>query len=75
MELQGRYQVYVVTTDNTVEVHAVTPGPATGSDVVIETGLDEGEQVIVEGTQKVRAGMIVNPRPAASPATVPLQEI
>ena len=74
VELQSRYQVYVVTTDNTVEVRAVTPGPVTGSDVVIESGLDEGEQVIVEGTQKVRAGMIVNPRPASSPATVPLQE-
>ncbi len=75
VELQGRYKVYVVTTDNTVEVRDVTLGPATGSDVVIETGLDEGESVIVEGTQKVRVGMVVNPRPASgSTALPPLQE-
>ncbi len=75
VELQGRYQVYVVAKENTVEVRKVTLGPATGSDVVIETGLDEGESVIVEGTQKVRAGMIVNPRPAvSSTALPPLQE-
>ncbi|MCZ6517914.1 MAG: efflux RND transporter periplasmic adaptor subunit [Gammaproteobacteria bacterium] len=75
VELQGRYQLYVVTTDNTVEVRAVTLGPATGSDVVIETGLDEGESVIVEGTQKVRVGMVVNPRPASSSTALPpLQE-
>ncbi|MEE8235553.1 MAG: efflux transporter periplasmic adaptor subunit, partial [Gammaproteobacteria bacterium] len=35
VELQGRYKVYVVTTDNTVEVRDVTLGPATVSDVVI----------------------------------------
>ena len=74
VELQGRYKVYVVTTDNAVEVRDVTLGPATGSDVVIETGLDEGESVIVEGTQKVRAGMIVNPRAVSSTALPPLQE-
>ncbi len=75
VELQGRYKLYVVTTGNTVEVRDVTLGPATGSDVVIETGLDEGESVIVEGTQKVRVGMVVNPRPASgSTALPPLQE-
>jgi len=72
--LQGRYKVYVVTTDNTVEVRDVTLGPATGSDVVIETGLDEDESVIVEGTQKVRVGMVVNPRAVSSTALPPLQE-
>ena len=74
VELQGRYKVYVVTTDNAVEVREVKTGPATGSHVVIETGLDEGESVIVEGTQKVRAGMIVNPRAVSSTALPPLQE-
>ncbi len=74
VELQGRYKVYVVTADNTVEVRNVTLGPATGSDVVIETGLDEDESVIVEGTQKVRVGMVVNPRAVSSTALPPLQE-
>jgi membrane fusion protein (multidrug efflux system) len=74
VELQGRYQVFVVTKENTVEVRQVTPGPTTGEDVVVETGVEEGESVIVEGTQKVRAGMAVQPRPAAQSTTIPLEE-
>jgi membrane fusion protein (multidrug efflux system) len=74
VELQGRYQVYVVNKENTVEVRQVTPGPTTGEDVVVETGVEEGESVIVEGTQKVRAGMAVQPRPAAQSTTIPLEE-
>jgi membrane fusion protein (multidrug efflux system) len=31
---------------------------------VIETGLDEGEQVIVEGLNKVRPGVVVDAAPA-----------
>ena len=74
VELQGRYQVYVVNKENTVEVRQVTPGPTTGEDVVVETGVEEGESVIVEGTQKVRAGMAVQARPAAQNTTIPLEE-
>ena len=74
VELQGRYQVYVVNKENTVEVRQVTPGPTTGEDVVVETGVEEGESVIVEGTQKVRAGMAVQARPAAQSTTIPLEE-
>jgi membrane fusion protein (multidrug efflux system) len=36
--------------------------------VIIETGLEPGERVIVEGIQKVRPGITVKPVPAgASP--------
>jgi len=74
VELQGRYQVFVVNKENTVEVRRVTPGPTTGNDVVVETGVEEGESVIVEGIQKVRAGMAVQTRPAAQSTTIPLEE-
>ena len=70
-ELQGRFRVYVVTPDNTVELREVTLGPITGNDQVIESGLNAGEQVIVEGLQKVRAGMAVQPSPAPEPTTPP----
>jgi membrane fusion protein (multidrug efflux system) len=74
VELQGRYRIYVVTPDNTVAIREVTPGPAKGNELVIESGLDAGEQVIVEGTQKVRAGTAVQARPAAQSTAIPLEE-
>ncbi len=75
VELQGKFQVYVVRDDKTVEIRKVELGPIKDLDVVIESGLEGGESVIVEGLQKVRAGMTVDPRPAAAPAPAPvLQE-
>jgi hypothetical protein len=42
---------------------------------VIESGLAEGQTVIVEGIQKVRPGMKVLPRPYMAPTTPqPLEE-
>ena len=60
-ELQGLFRVYVVNSNNVVEVKNVELGPETGNDIVVEAGLDAGETVIVEGLQKVRPGMAVKP--------------
>jgi membrane fusion protein (multidrug efflux system) len=60
-ELQSLFRVYVVNSSNVVEAKEVRLGPETGTDVVIESGLEAGETVIVEGLQKVRPGMTVNP--------------
>jgi membrane fusion protein (multidrug efflux system) len=61
-ELQGNYQVAVVGTDNKVDVRTVKVGNQTGDMWVVEEGLQAGEQVIVEGTQKVRDGVVVKPK-------------
>ena len=75
VELQGRYQVYVVTPDNTVQIVTVKTGPLKGNDIVIESGLSGGEQIIIEGIQKVRNGMSVTPQPwSDAPARKPMQE-
>jgi RND family efflux transporter MFP subunit len=63
-ELQGIQQVAVVGPDDTVEIRAVTTGDRIDSLWVIEKGLRAGERVVVEGLQKVRPGMRVDPRPA-----------
>jgi membrane fusion protein (multidrug efflux system) len=63
-EMQGTYQVAVVGPDNKVAMRVVKVGPRVGSDWLIEDGLKPGEQVIVEGLQKVRDGATVNPKPA-----------
>jgi len=48
--------VYVVKSDNTVTVRVVRPGPTQGDDVSIEAGLAPGEQVVVDGADKLREG-------------------
>ena len=65
-ELQGRYQLYIVTAGNSIEVREVTPGPVVDNMIVIESGLEGGETIVVEGLQKVRSGMAVDPKPLSS---------
>jgi membrane fusion protein (multidrug efflux system) len=62
-ELQGLFRVYTVNSSNTVEMTEVVLGPETGTEVIIESGLEAGQTVIVEGLQKVRPGMNVKPIP------------
>jgi membrane fusion protein (multidrug efflux system) len=62
-EMQGLFRVYVVDGNATVEVRTVTLGPQTGYDIIIESGIEAGETVIVEGLQKVRPGMTVRTAP------------
>jgi membrane fusion protein, multidrug efflux system len=62
-ELQGRFQVAVVGPDNKVDLRWVKVGERAGPLWVIDEGLKPGERVIVEGIQKVRAGMPVTPKP------------
>jgi len=61
VELQGRFQVFVVNAQNIIEVRPIEMGPNKDNDVVIESGLEPGEKVVVEGIQKVRPGMPVAP--------------
>lgn len=64
-DMQGRY-VYVVKDDNTVARRNITLGLRDGIDWVVESGLDEGMRVIVNGVQKVRPGMAVAATPVES---------
>ena len=64
-QLQGMYRVAVVGRDNKVMMRTVTPGPTVGQMLVIQSGLQPGETVMVDGTQKVATGAIVAPRPFA----------
>jgi membrane fusion protein (multidrug efflux system) len=64
-ELQGSYQVAVVGADNKVDIRPVKVGERVDKLWVIDQGLKPGERVIVEGIQKAKQGMNVNPRPFA----------
>lgn len=64
-ELQGSYQLAVVGGDNKVSIRPVKLGPSIGKMWIIEDGLKPGEQVIVEGLQKVKDGTVVTTRAAS----------
>jgi membrane fusion protein, multidrug efflux system len=62
-ELQGVYQVGVVGSDNKVTIKTVKLGPQFGDMWVVESGLQPGENVIVDGLQRVKTGVTVAPTP------------
>jgi membrane fusion protein (multidrug efflux system) len=61
-ELQGSYQVAVVGGANKIEMRTVKVGERSGTQWIIEDGLKAGEIVVVEGTQKIKPGTVVNPK-------------
>jgi membrane fusion protein, multidrug efflux system len=65
-DLQGGYQVAVVDGENKVSIRSVKVGDRVGAEWIVAEGLKQGERVIVEGVQKVRPGMQVNPKPFAA---------
>jgi membrane fusion protein (multidrug efflux system) len=64
--------VAVVGNDNKVSIRPVKVGERVGTEWIIEEGLKPGEKVVAEGTQRVKAGMTVDPKPfKAMPETKP----
>ena len=78
-ELQGVYNVAVVKPDDTVDLRMVEAAERVGNLRVIDAGLQVGDRIVVEGVQKVRAGLKVTPvattiedgASAAPPASAP----
>jgi len=62
-QLQGSYQVVVVSPDNRAQFRTVEVGPAVGSLWVVTAGLKPGERVVAVGTEKVKDGELVKPMP------------
>ena len=48
--------VYVVNADSTVAVRKVTTGPSDGKNTVIASGLTAGENVVIDGVDRLRDG-------------------
>lgn len=69
VELQGKAFVWVVGPDNLARQRPVQAAfRRIGPHVVILEGLQAGERIVVEGVQKLRNEMPVQPRTAAPPA-------
>lgn len=77
-QLQGSFQVAVVGSDDKVQMRAVQPGVRVGSLWQIDSGLNPGDRVVVEGLARIKPGITVRPQevPAeeaeASPSTSPM---
>lgn len=66
-EIQGQKSVYVVDENKKVVMRVVTTGPEYNNYIVIESGVNPGENVIYEGLLKVRPDMVVSPIEAKIP--------
>ena len=76
--------VYVVKPDQTVAVQKVKVGPADGQNIAVLDGLQPGEKIVVDGTDRLREGAKVTmagsggeghepgePKAAAGPGSPP----
>ena len=65
VETQAGASVFVVGKDNKVESRKVGVGTSYKGQWIVKKGLKKGERVVIKGTQKVRPGMTVDPKPAS----------
>lgn len=59
---QDKKFVFVVGTDNKVEYRQVKLGPNSDGLRIVESGLKSGENIVVNGLQRVRPGVVVAPQ-------------
>ena len=67
MEIQGLYQLAVVGDDGMVEIRQVEMGPRVDDEWIVNSGLQTGERVALEGLQRLRPGAKVVAKPAPAP--------
>jgi len=66
---QGQATALVVGPDNKVVLRTIQATRATGDRWVVDSGLNDGDRVIVAGIQKVQPGMLVSAVESQTPAT------
>jgi membrane fusion protein, multidrug efflux system len=59
IQVQGSYSLAVVGADNKVKLRRVEVGPAAGAVRIINSGVEPGDRVVVDGVQKVSDGTTV----------------
>jgi membrane fusion protein (multidrug efflux system) len=65
---QSGYYALVVDAEHKVEQRRIQTGPTLDTEIVVASGLHEGENVIVDGVQKVRPGQVVQETALPNPA-------
>lgn len=67
---QDKKFVFVVDKDNKVTYRPVVLGSLSGNERVVESGLANGDKVVVNGLQRVRPGVVVDPQVQENVASV-----
>jgi membrane fusion protein, multidrug efflux system len=70
-ELQGLKSVYVIGADDKSEPRQIVARYRIGNEWVVDSGLNAGDRVVIEGIAKVRPGGLVKPVTAAAVARGP----
>src|SRR5688572_27152342 len=65
---QGQKFVLTLSSTNTAEYRQVKLGPAIDGKRIVRSGLNAGDQIVVNGLQRVRPGMPVTPQSAVASA-------
>ena len=74
-ELQGNFRVFVIAQDGSVELRQVQPGPKIAQLQIVESGLNPGEWVALEGVLRLKADMKVVPKLARLDDSGALQDV
>ena len=64
IEMQGISQVYVLGDSSKVQMKIITTGPTFKDAYVVEDGLAAGDKIAFGGTQLLRNGSVITPKPA-----------
>ena len=70
-ELQGLKSVYVVGADDKAEARQIVAGHRIANEWVVDSGLEPGDRVVVEGIGKVKPGSPVKPLVVAADSGAP----
>lgn len=61
-EIQGKFSVLVVDTENKLQFREIKVGPPYGDLQIIEDGLAVGDKILLEGFTQVKSGMTIVPK-------------
>jgi RND family efflux transporter MFP subunit len=64
LSVQGEFSVAVVGPDHKVAIKHVVLGPAVDGMHIVQSGLEGGEQIVVDGLQRIGDGAVVDAQPA-----------
>jgi membrane fusion protein, multidrug efflux system len=72
-DIQDKSYVYVVDKDNKLHMQAFTPLTRFSHYYIVKDGLKPGDNILYEGTQNVRDGMVIKPKQVAKDALIAMQ--
>ncbi len=66
VEQMGEYFVYQINNGDTVKQRRISIGPTHGEFVIVKSGLNPGDKIVVDGIQKIHQGSVVAESDASS---------